>query len=263
MRPSTPRRERILVYGGPGSSKTRSWLTIAEMYRKTKTPGTFYVLDTDDAYWSNVEEFPALAESGIVVSQYVYDWEGFTEVAKEYKVKAGSDDWIVTDLFDKGWEEVQNYYSEQAFGKDKGNFFLDLKKQLESSNKTKGDSPGFEGWTDWPTIKALHAAWANDVIFKHKAHVYLAATQKPTSRKTDKADIIDTFGHLGAKPGGEKSIGPHGVNTVIKFAQKRTGTWTMDTAKDRGAREQMVSLENKNFAMDYLLNPKRGGWKLK
>lgn len=58
MKPSTPRRERILAFGGPGTSKTRSWLTIAEMYRITKTPGKFFHVDTDDAYWANVEEFP-------------------------------------------------------------------------------------------------------------------------------------------------------------------------------------------------------------
>jgi hypothetical protein len=34
----------------------------------------------------------------------------------------------------------------------------------------------------------------------------------------------------------------------------------MDTAKDRGARELMIGVENHNFALDYLLNPQRGGW---
>lgn len=261
MRPSTPRRERILVYGGPGSSKTRSWLTIADLYRKMKSPGTFYHLDTDDAYDANVEEFPALAESGIVVSQYVYDWEMYTEVAKEFAAKAGPDDWIVTDLFDKGWEEAQNYFSEQVFGVDKGDYFLAARMEMEESKKKNKNLQPFDGWTDWSVIKPLHAQWANNVIFRHKAHVYLAATQKPISRANDKKDVIDTFGHLGSKPGGEKSIGVHGVNTVIKFTQKVKGTWIMDTAKDRGSRDIMDGTVNKNFAMDYLV--RLAGWKLK
>jgi hypothetical protein len=49
-------------------------MTIAEMYRKTNTPGTFYHLDTDEAYWANIEEFPELGESGIVVSNTVHEW---------------------------------------------------------------------------------------------------------------------------------------------------------------------------------------------
>ena len=37
----------------------------------------------------------------------------------------------------------------------------------------------------------------------------------------------------------------------------------MDTAKDRGAREMMISVKNNNFALDYLLHPSRGGWVMK
>ena len=262
MRPATPRRERILNYGGPGSSKTRSWLTIAEMYRKTKTSGTFYHLDTDDAYWANVEEFPELPDSGKVVSNYAYDWEGYQALANEYKSKATPDDWIVGDLFDKGWEEVQNYYCQQTFGMDLADYFLMKRKEDEEKKKKGKNFQPLEGWVDWSVIKPMHAQFANNLIFRHPAHVYLAATQKPVSRGTDKNDIIDTFGHLGSKPGGEKSIGVHGVNTVLKFSQKKPGTWTMDTAKDRGAREMMIGVENKNFALDYLLNPDRGGWLL-
>lgn len=263
MRPSTNRRERILVYGGPGSSKTRSWLTIAEMYRKTKTPGKFYHLDTDDAYWSTVEEFPELAESDIVESRFVYEWEDYVSVTKEFAQKATKDDWIIGDLFDKGWEEAQNYYSEQIYGKGKADYFL-LRREEVAKQKTKDKNfQPFDGWTDWSVIKPLHADWANDLIFRNQAHIYLATTQKATDRKTDNKDTTETFAHLGAKPGGEKSIGVHGVQTVLKFTKAGAKEWIMDTAKDRGVREEMIKVENKDFALNYLLNPKRGGWLVK
>ncbi len=262
MRPSTPRRERILAYGSPGAGKTRAWLSIADLYVKTNSPGKFYVIDTDDTYWASVEEFPKVAEAEIVETLSVYDWTAMTDAAKEFAAKAGPDDWIVCDLFDKGWEEVQNYYSEQAFGQDKGDFFLDLKRRLEASKKTKGDQPGFEGWTDWTTIKALHARWANNVLYRHKAHVFLATSSKAISRKTDKKDIIQAFGHIGAKPAGEKGLAAHGVNTVMMLSQAKTGEeWTMDTAKDRGGREPQLNVRLHGFGMDYLV--KVGGWKLK
>jgi len=262
MKPSTPRRERIMAYGGPGASKTRSWLTIADMYRKTKTKGKFYLLDTDDAYWANVEEFPELPDTGIVIPQTAYDWETYREISREYKAKATSDDWIIVDLFDKGWETSQNHFAERTFGMSMDEYFLDKRAEMEASKKKTKTFQPLEGWVDWVVIKKMHAEWTNDVLFRHKAHVYLGATQKPTSRGMDSKATIDTFGHLGAKPGGEKAIGVHGVNTVLKFTHKGGDVWVMDTAKDRGAREQMTQVTNHNFCLDYLLSPDRGGWLL-
>lgn len=267
MRPPTPRRERILSYGGPGSGKTRGWLSIADLYVKTKTPGRFYVLDTDDTYWASVEEYPAVEESGIVEQIRAYDFPGYQEAAKEFKAKATADDWVIADLFDKGWEDVQNYYSEQVFGADKGAFFLSMRKQVEESNKQVKNFQPFEGWTDWPTIKALHAEWANDLLFRHPAHVYLVAGMKPVARTgqtADSKDIIDAFGHVGAKPGGEKGLAAHGVNTVLKFTQTKAGEeWVLDTAKDRGGREPLIrkAVPKSGFGMAYLVGV--AGWKLK
>lgn len=259
MRPSTPRRERILGYGGPGAGKTRGWLSIADLYVLTKTPGQFYVIDTDDTYWASVEEFPRVEEAGIVTHEFVYDFPGYQRVAKEFAAQATADDWIICDLFDKGWEEVQNFYSEEIFGSDKGDFFLAKRKEMEEARKNKNFQP-FDGWVDWTVIKPLHAEWANNVIFRHKAHVYLATTAKAVSRQTDKKDVIDTFGHIGQKPGGEKGLAVHGVNTVLMFTQVKTGEeWVLDTAKDRGGRTALVKEPLSNFGRDYLM--KVAGWK--
>ena len=38
-------RERILVYGQPGSGKTYAWLQIAQVYSRQR----FFVIDTDDS----------------------------------------------------------------------------------------------------------------------------------------------------------------------------------------------------------------------
>lgn len=265
MRPSTPRRERILAYGGPGAGKTRAWLTIADTYVKTKTPARFYVLDTDDTYWASVEEFPAVAESGIVEVEVAYDFPTYREVAREFKKRVTADDWVICDLFDKGWEEVQNYYSERVFGVDRGELFVNHREQVEQTRKNNKNSKDaanpFEGWVDWPAIKAVHASWANDMIFRHKGHVYLATGTKAVARKTDDKDTVETFGHIGAKPAGEKGLAAHGVNTVLMFSQARAGEgWLLDTAKDRGGREQLIKSPTGNFAMNYLV--KVAGWNL-
>ena len=251
-----------MAYGGPGSSKTRSWMTVAEMYRKTKTEGKFYVLDTDDAFWANVEEFPELADSGIIEVKDAYEWPQYREIIRDFKARATPQDWIVADLFDKGWETSQNHFAEQTFGMSMDDYFLQKRQEMEDKKKKSKNFQPLEGWVDWVVIKKMHAEWCNDLLFRHQAHVYLAATQKATSRSMDNKATIDTFGHLGAKPGGEKAIGVHGVNTVLRFSQKDNEEWFMDTAKDRGVREMMSGVQNKNFALDYLLHPDRGGWLL-
>ena len=261
MRPAIPgRRERILGFGGPGAGKTRAWLTIAELYAITKTPGHFYVIDTDDTYYASVEEFPRVLEAGNVTAEVAFDFPGYREAANKFKQIITPDDWMVVDLFDKGWEEVQNFYSEQVFGGDKGDFFLAMRKEIQDSNKKgKNNGPGFEGWTDWPTIKALHSGWANDVIYKHRGHVYLAAGTKAVARATDDKDTIAAFGHIGAKPAGEKGLAAHGVNSVLMFTQtKQAEEWVIDTAKDRGGRQMLVRQPIENFARDYLI--KVAGW---
>jgi hypothetical protein len=172
---------------------------------------------------------------------------------------------VVGDLFDKGWEHVQEAFSNKVYGLSKAEYFLDKRVAMEDSRK-KNQPVNFEGFIDWPTVKAMHSNWVNDLVFRHRGHVYLATTQKPVNRGskggggTDDKDTIDTFGHLGSKPGGEKNIGPHTPNTVLWFRKKDQTTWIMDTAKDRGAREVMMNVQNNNFALDYLLNPKRGAW---
>lgn len=262
MRASTERRDRILGFGGPGAGKTRAWMSIADAYRRTNTDNKFYLLDTDDTYWANVEEYPELAESGIVVPRYVFEWEDYVATSKEFAAKAVPGDWIITDLFDKGWDEAQNYYSNQVYGEDKADYYLLRRQEVARQKKDAKNFQAFDGWTDWNVIKPIHAQWANYVLFRNQAHIFLATTQKPLDRKVDKKDIIDTFGHIGSKPGGEKSIGVHGVNTVIHFTKKDQGEWYMETAKDRGEREDMMRTRVRDFAMDYLLHPKRGKWVL-
>ncbi len=263
MRPPTDRRERILAFGGPGVGKTRAWLSIADQYRITKTDAKFYVIDTDDTYWANVEEFPELPDSGLIEQRFVFEWDDYVATAKEFAAKAKPNDWMVVDLFDKGWEEAQNAYSKKVYGEDKSDYYLLRRQEVAKQKKDPKNFQAFDGWTDWNVIKPMHAGWSNDVLYRHHAHVYLATTMKPVDRKMDKKDVLESTGHLGAKPGGEKSIGVHGVHTILMFTNKGKGEWVMDTGKDRGTREDMINAPVKNFAMDYLLHPNRGRWLLK
>jgi hypothetical protein len=200
----------------------------------------------------------------MVHPEIVFDFPSYQAAAEKFKSVATEDDWIICDMFDKGWEEVQSYYSERVFGKDKGDFFLSMRKEMEESKKKSKNFQPFEGWTDWTVIKPLHAEWANDIIFRHKAHVFLTAGVKPVSRSgtmKDSKDIIDAFGHIGARPAGEKGLAAHGVNSVLMFSQTRTGEeWVIDTAKDRGGRTPMIKAPAGNFAMSYLV--KVAGWDL-
>ena len=101
-------RERILVYGGPGTGKSRGWLSIARMFPKVKV----WVLDTDDAAermiashdLPNITVFPCL------------DWPDYLAAAAEARDKLDPDDWLVVDMVSSAWDAVQGFYIEQAFG---------------------------------------------------------------------------------------------------------------------------------------------------
>lgn len=133
--------ERILVYGQPGTGKSYQFLKIAQFV----APSRCYVLDTDDAYprmletdfrdLENVEVYP------------VFEWDDWKATITDVLARAKPGDWICIDRADVLWEAAQDYFIQQVFGEDTGDFFLRARKELEQT-KGKGLTP-LDGWKDW------------------------------------------------------------------------------------------------------------------
>jgi len=262
-------RERICLMGSSGSGKTRSWLSIAEMARKTRSDARFYVVDTDEAAHTMMwRGFPKLFEAGTVEVEVATDYrEVYAALEKFLKVvKPG--DWLIVDLMSKLWEMAQDFYVEEVYGEDKASFFLAKRQDMQEASKKNKNFQPFEGWLDWPVIKAQYTKLSNMAFLKHRGNVLVCTGAQPLNRggmggAGDPKDIIETFAHIGARPEGEKRMA-HSLHTVMFMQQVSDSTWRMRTGKDR-EREYVngVSLgpNDGQFVKKYLIDI--AGWSLK
>jgi len=258
--------ERIALIGGPGGGKTRGWLSIADMARKTKSDAQFYVIDTDFAVDRMLAEgFPKLLDDGRVHIETPFDFPEYKAAGEKFRKKMGPNDWLIVDLMNHAWEEVQNHYSNEVFGKSKGDYFLEVRKGLKDTSK---GFQAFEGWTDWNIIKPMYSDFANGVYFKHRGHTLICTSARPVDRgsrgkqSASPKEIIQTFGHLGFYPDGEKRTA-HNVHTVLLMQQKDEETWVMSTGKDRERKRHVNTLlgpDDGQFVKNYLI--KTAGWKV-
>lgn len=247
--------ERVMAIGGFGTGKSHGWLSIARLSQVTGSDAKFYVLDTDFAIdrmlstsfsdLNNVEHHPAP------------DWEDCESFVKTVVPKIRPNhDWIIVDMIDITWDQVQAWYTQQIWQEDIGIFFLEARKQLKGE---KGNLQPFAGWTDWQVINKVYQSWIARMIFKSKAHVYLTnKVEVLDSSKEKNQDVLVTYGAFGIKPKGQKHIGNQ-VHTVLLFSAPRKDDWRIVTVKDRGpVYFQGDKLED--FAYQYLVEKAR--WEL-
>lgn len=253
--------ERILVQGTYGTGKTYNWFTIAN---DTPDDVKFYVIDTDQTVLPYVEsdEFGHLADR--IEVEEPWEWPDYIEflkrAGKEAKTRARkhwtkgrrSDDWLIIDMASEAWDAVQTYYSDQVFGEDIGDFWLEYRKQAEAGES--GSMSAFDGNTDWQAIKKLYKQFKKHVT-RFPGHVYLATGEKKYAEHLENEATKRDFGGKqakGFKPEGEKTLG-HMTRTVL-----RAHNYRYTTIKDR-QREPQQGRKVESFAKDYLMRV--AGWK--
>lgn len=279
FRPPGPRRERILAMGVAGSGKTGMWLSIAKRYEQLKTPGTFYVMDTDlslsamlsgdrfgslyeRAQWIDWAEQPNGSlqavprnevENPRIVIFEPYEWPEYMESMNYIKAHQTNDDWMVIDLHNPSWSAVQDYYIDLIHKKESTEFYLSARSAGKNGNPLDGDK-------DWSNINRLYRDFVGPIA-RARGHVFLCTAVKQVQTeggRVDAKDVRVTFGAHGVKPEGQKMT-HHMVHTVIMCSEFRPGEYIWTTVKDR-EREDMVGQPANDFAMDYLVG--KGGWKL-
>lgn len=247
----TQGRERILLMGGYGVGKSFAWSKIADWNYK-RDGGKVFVLDTDMASDRMRVAFPEAFDSK-VVSYDLIEWPDYkTSLEKAYS-EGKPQDWLVVDLIDKAWEAVQAYYVDQVHGKSIDNYFLEARKRSAAGNP-------LDGWADWQFINKLYQAWIMKVL-RWPGHVLCAAPAEPVildGKNADSEEIRNTFGRLGVKPKGQKSL-PFQFHTVLYMQQAKGEKWVMNSAKDR-SRELLKKKEFTDFVAAYLVGV--AGWKL-
>lgn len=247
--------------GGPGTSKTTSWLNIAKWSVETNSPARFYVIDTDRTVVRMLNgQYAGVRDH---LTTYPADhWSDYVDALAAISRYATPDDWVIVDMIGSAWPAVQEFFTEQVFNNDIGNYFLEARIAKEARDKTSGKKSqnlgAFDGWVDWQVINAMYNTWERRLLFKGKFNVLCCTPADPVNRDTDTAASIALYGQYGLKPVGQKLLGFH-FSTVIITEKRVNGQYTLTTVKDR-ERPELEKARVEDFTETYLMDI--AGWKV-
>lgn len=263
LQPKLTARERILVYGQEGTGKTAGILSVARYCPEVR----FRVYDSDYSYARLLEtHFEDVYEIGNVE---VFDpevdgdpddpWGTLTDWVKAVREAAEPNDWCVIDSVSPAWDDVQAWYSENIFGKDIADYFMEKRaeRQKAAGKDKKAERGGMlDGDNDWGVINKEYSRKFANLLLRMPCHVYLTAETSKLGNREDK-EVADLYDRWGIRPKGQKRTG-HIMQTVLLCQKNRRGAWSLTTVKDRG-RDEMDKLEIEDcFALDYLVEV--AGW---
>lgn len=253
--PSDPLdRERILVFGAAGVGKTTGYLSIL-----SRVAGRGFVIDTDATMIRSTssEQYRPLREKLAVCEPQ--DLREAIEAVDGWRKEATNEDWFVIDRADWLWDAAQQEFSNEVFGKDADEHFLNFRAAAQAAKDSGGKGIGnpFDGMADWPTIKKRYGRMAR-AIMTWPGHVYVATAEKELIQGMESNETQREYGRIGAKPSGEKHLS-HLTHTVLRLQGNSPTTWRATTVKDR-ERKQFDGTGIGDFATDYLQNV--AGWQV-
>lgn len=256
-------RERILAAGGAKAGKSSGWLSIARLAQVTGSDAQFYVLTTDDS-WERMTEAPPFDELTNIQSEPVYDWSEYESVTRKFVEKVDRGDWIVADLYDSSWEAVRRDFIKRTYGTDMASdYYAQIRKGLSGDQVAKNIPQILENTVDWNYIIGTFDTWAQQLLYRNKAHVYLATGVKPIDKREKDETIKDLFGGVGVKPSGRDAT--YHAQTILYFSKTGAGqrekyfvTTISDRKRERLGKTQITDELGSDFASAYLLGP--AGW---
>lgn len=262
-----------MALGPAGSSKTTGFLNIIKFSVLTKSPAKFYMIDSDFAMDRMLTGYPEIPftivgdpnftnPEAVLFIYPVFEFREYQMALRDIQMRAKPGDWVCVDFISNAWPAVQEHYVNEVFHQDVGNYFLQVRKDLDKDAKSLG---ALEGWVDWQVINPLYKKWANSLLYRGRYHVYCTAKTEALSNEkkpTEEAAVRQLFARYGVKPVGQKDL-PFQFHTILLTGKRqepgRPAAWTITTVKDR-ERTEVSSLEVKNFTTDYLVPI--AGWAL-
>lgn len=242
-------REKIMIYGDTKVGKTWAWLSIARMYQQTKTPGTFYCIDSDETMdrYLFAEDLPNVK---------VWDATQYTEyltAVDEILPAAKKGDWIICDMADRIYEAAYAYALEQSAQKRIGEARLEKDAERYEAGKW-GNQYALKSFEDtpWQTIRELHHDVVKPLVLKRTpAHLFLVCEAKAVWSGGKPTDEV--------VPAGQKDL-QHKMSTILRLKSMASGKRrTMSTQGDYG-RDALKDEDYKDFCLSYLC--KVAGWKV-
>lgn len=257
-------REQILVYAKEGVGKSTCYLNIAKFSQLTKSPARFFIGYSDTALPRQLEEgYPSLTN---VYPTHLTEFPDFPKWIKDCIKVAQPDDWIVCDLISSAWSWVQDYFTDEIFGSDIGNYFLGARKEMEvfNANLQRGDKEqktlaALDGWKDWGVINKLYNDFYQRFIARTNCHIFATAFQDVLGDdKIESKENKNLYELIGFKPAGQKFVGG-GFQTVLYMQGQGNQPRYIRTVKDR-ERAILDNVVMKDFTLTYLKGI--AGWKM-
>lgn len=245
------KRELILLFGPAGTGKSYCLLTIARALPHRR----FFILDTDMDYYAMLDQ----ENLPNVVSLAAASWEQLIASMQWVKKVARPGDWLVPDMLDTTWDQVQSYYVDQVFHEDLGDFYLKVRKDMKDGQKSL---EAFDGWTDWGVVNSLYASFWNSMLAT-PCHIFAMAKGRELAKKNeDKLTAVLGQPH-GAKPDGQKRTSHRFHSIMITGVQNHPTEpgrlqWFITTYRERWKRPYLTRLVISNFFLEY--GVARAGW---
>lgn len=238
--------ESFMIFGKTGTGKSTIWDSIAATYRRTETPGRFYVISTEpERAFVTVENHPDW-EDNITILEPAPNYAGLI-ASSEIALSAGKrEDWIIVDSAPACLEWVRDAWFERPenFGKGWRSF------QAEGHNIKEVAAH------QWQNMNAVYRDWVNRYVFNFPGNRMLIEQADSIPEGPWGNPYRDTYGHIGYRPMGFK-LDDYYVHTNLFASRTRTGEYTLKTIKDRVGRPYMdelpmAALEMGGFALTYL-----------
>ncbi len=272
--------EKILAYGASDAGKTHMWMSIADMYVKTKTDGRFWVIDNDNTTRRLMGPRGQFAHIAEIVDVFVPSAPHAFEESEEYVAKvmdrADPDtDWFVMDMLSNVWDSMSAWWIHNVFEDTGVSYWARARKEaMEREDEGKRDERiGGQKGVDWEYIKKAYLGWEKTFTLHPPCNVFAVAIEKSytdfNDRKGERQEFYEATGGFGA--GGEKTV-QHRFHTVVRATRslERTGRGTavkersLTMVKDRDREDRwaeiggegmsiVMSNSTTSFARDYLM----------
>lgn len=245
-------KERIVTYGYMDSGKSFAWTTMADMYRRTETPGHFHVLSTEYQMADRALEGYEDVDSNITVYE-VENWDELETTSRLVKMKASVDDWLIVDSIGNAWPFVQNHYAEACWGMTMAAYMAD----------------GDRGDINWVRINSMYRNWINGNVIRFPGHVYATCHAEEVRMPTPNGkgwasapQVVRKFGRYGVAPDAQKDLG-YSLHTVLLMQSRNWDEYTITTVDDP-RRERLDGVQVApapfGFVKSYLVDV--AGWEL-
>lgn len=248
--PHIKTKEAFFIYGQMASGKSTIWDSIAEAYRKTQTPGRFYVISTEPERAHVITERHLDGADNVVIFEPERTFEGLRstcEMVHSLVDKETGQDWLIVDSLGACQEWVRDAWFEQP-----EHFGMKWKTFQEQGHSIREVQPH-----QWQQINSAYRAWIVEYVLGFPGHRIVVAQADTLAEGTwDQGEVRDTFGHVGWKPVCQKRDWYY-FHSMWFANRTRDNKLTLRTLKDKPGRrwvddEPVADLSVGGFALSYL-----------